>query len=180
MIKITPRDRIFLIVGTAFVVVFGLLKFIVFPLVDEREKLRRGIASRDMALVEMRDLQVRYRQLHGKANLLTGQLAGREGNFSLFSFLEQMAAKTDMKKSIAYMKPSETANEGPFKEILVEMKLQAVSLQKLIDFLQLVESPEKIVALKRISIQENKKEKATLDVIMQVVSIDKNQDLDAQ
>jgi len=176
MMQITPRDRIFLIVGVSFLFLFILLKFAVFPLIDNREKLDRGITVRDKAIVEMRELQVRYRQLHGKANSLADQLESREKNFSLFSFLEQMAAKTDVKKNIAYMKPSETADDGPFKEMLVEMKLQTVNLKKLIDFLELVESPDKIVALKRISIQENKKEKATLDVIMQVVSLDINPD----
>jgi len=174
MIQTTPRDRIFLLVGGSFILLFLIMKFGVFPLIDNRDRLKRGIASRDTALVEMRELQVRYRQLHGKANSLIDQLAGREDNFSLFAFLEQMAAKTDIKKNISYMKPSETADDGPFKEVLVEMKLQTVSLQKLIDFLKLVESPEKIVALKRIAIQENMKEKATLDVIMQVISLDMN------
>ncbi|HDK43754.1 MAG TPA: hypothetical protein ENG91_04290 [Desulfobacteraceae bacterium] len=55
--------------------------------------------------------------------------------------------------------------------MLVEMKLQAVSLQQLVDFLRLVESPEKVVAIKRIAIQQNTKEESTLDVIMQVVSL---------
>ncbi|GBE11851.1 hypothetical protein BMS3Abin13_00127 [bacterium BMS3Abin13] len=51
------------------------------------------------------------------------------------------------------------------------MKLQAVSLQQLVDFLRLVESPENVVAIKRIAIQQNTKEESTLDVIMQVVSL---------
>ena len=76
------------------------------------------------------------------------------------------------------MKPSETADEGPFKEVLVEMKLQAISLKQLVDFLNFVESPKNVVALKRISIQENKKEEATLDVILQVVSLDRNPESD--
>jgi general secretion pathway protein M len=54
------------------------------------------------------------------------------------------------------------------------MKLQTITLKQLVDFLELVESPQNIVALKRISIQENKKEKGTLDVIMQVVSLNLN------
>ena len=45
-----------------------------------------------------------------------------------------------------------------------------MSLRK---FLKLIEAPDKIVAMKRISIQEGKKETGTLDVIMQVVSLDR-------
>jgi general secretion pathway protein M len=54
---------------------------------------------------------------------------------------------------------------------MVEMKLKAVNLKQLVAFLERVESPENIVAIKRISIQENKKEEGTLDVIMQVISL---------
>ena len=174
MIKITPRDRKVLIVGGVFVLLFVVFQFAVFPLMENRDRLERSISAREKALVEMKDLQVEYKQLHSKANVLLDQLVGRQNDFSLFSFLEQMAAKSEVKKNITYMKPSETADEGPFKEVLVEMKLQAISLKQLVDFLTLVESPRNVVALKRISIQENKKEQATLDVIVQVVSLDRN------
>lgn len=174
MMKITPRDRIVLTVGSLFLLLFLVLQFGLFPLMDNRDRLKRGIATREKALGEMNELQAEYRQLHSKANTLLDQLAGRQNGFSLFSFLEQMAAKSDVKKSITYMKPSETPDEGPFKEILVEMKLQAISLQQLVDFLNLIESPENVVAVKRISVQENKKESGTMDVIVQVVSLDRN------
>jgi general secretion pathway protein M len=61
--------------------------------------------------------------------------------------------------------------EGGLRQIMVEMKLKAVTLKQLVAFLELIESPENIVELKRISIQENKKEAATLDVIMQVITL---------
>lgn len=171
--KITPRDRKVLTVGSVFVLLFLILQFGIFPLMDKRDRLRRSIAAREKAVVEMKELQSQYRQLHSKANTLLDQLVGRQADFSLFSFLEQMAAKSNVKQSITYMKPSETADDGPFKEILVEMKLQSITLKQLVDFLQLVESPENVVALKKISVQMNKKEESTLDVIMQVISLDR-------
>ncbi len=173
MMNISSRDRMMLTVGGVSVLLFLVLQFAIFPLMDKRDRLRQGIAAREKALVEMKELQVQYQQLHSKANILLDQLVGRQSGFSLFSFLEQMAARSEVKKNISYMKPSETADDGPFKEVLVEMKLQAVSLKQLVDFLELVESPENVVALKRVSIQENKKEAATLDVILQVVSLDR-------
>ena len=174
MIKISRRDRKVLAVGGVIVLLFLVLQFGILPLLDSRDRLKKGLAAREKAMVEMHDLQARYRELHGKANALQEQLGGREAGFSLFSFLEQMAAQSAVKKNIAYMKPSETAgDDGPFKEVLVEIKLQDVSLKQLVDFLQLIEAPDKIVALKRISVQEGKKEEGTLDVIMQVVSLDR-------
>jgi general secretion pathway protein M len=54
---------------------------------------------------------------------------------------------------------------------MVEMKLKAINLKQLVSFLEQVESPGNLVELKRISIQENKKQEGTLDVIMQVISL---------
>ncbi len=180
MIRISRRDRLVLAAGVAFVLLFLVLQFAVFPLLDGRQRLRKGITARQEGLAEMSTLQARYRELHGKANSLQDQLEAREGDFSLFSFLEQKAAEAAVKEHIAYMKPSATADDGPFKQVLVEMKLQAITLQQLVDFLKLVEAPDKIVALKRVSIQENKKDAGTLNVIMQVVSLDRNPDRDAE
>jgi general secretion pathway protein M len=174
MIKISRRDRMAMGIGGTMALIFLIFQLGIFPLLDKRNQLRRGIETREQALVQMRDLQVRYRDLHGKANALLDQLGSREANFSLFSYLEQMAARTEVKKNIAYMRPSSTASDGPFRETLVEMKLQEVTLKQLVDFLVLAEAPEKIVALKRISIQENTQAKGALDVIMQVVSLDRN------
>lgn len=174
MIEISRRDRIVLAGGGLFVLLFVVLQFGIFPLMDGRDRLKKGISSRGKALVEMQGLQIRYRELHSKANSLLNQLDTRAADFSLFSFLEQMAAESLVKENIAYMKPSATADDGPFKEVLVEMKLQSITLKQLVDFIELVESPDKIVALKRISIQENKKDKGTLNVIMQVISLDRN------
>ena len=82
-----------------------------------------------------------------------------------------MAAEAEVKDNIAYMKPSDAAGEGVLQQIMVEMKLKAINLKQLVAFLERVESPENIVELKRISIQENKKQEGTLDVIMQVISL---------
>jgi general secretion pathway protein M len=98
MIKITPRDRKVLIIGGVLVLLFVVFKFAIFPLIENRDRLERSISVREKALVEMGDLQVEYKQLHSKANVLLDQLVGRQNDFSLFSFLEQMAAKSEVKK----------------------------------------------------------------------------------
>ena len=53
------------------------------------------------------------------------------------------------------------------------MKLQAISLRQLVEFLEKVESPEHLVGIDKITIQENGKEQGTLDATLQLVSIDK-------
>lgn len=169
---LSRRDRLALIIGTSLLLVFIIVQFMLFPLVDKRKRLRKTIASRQQAVQEMRNMQIQYGQLNEQSDSLEKQLADRAPTFSLFSFLEKMATESKIKDHIIYMKPSSVTGEGALRQVMVEMKLQTIGLQQLVNFLNRIESPENVVALKRISIQENKKTLGTLDVIMQVISID--------
>jgi len=88
-----------------------------------------------------------------------------------FSFLEQAAGKARVKGHIKYMKPSASRSNGRFKESMVEMKLDKISLKQLVDYLYLIESPENVVSIKRISIKDSKSAPGYLDSVMQVLTI---------
>lgn len=169
---LSRRDRTALIIGGSLLLVFIVLQFVVFPLVDKRKHLRKSIVSRETAVQEMRQMQTQYTQLSRQSHGLEQQLARRPKDFSLFSFLEKMATESKIKDHILYMKPSAVTGDGNLRQAMVEMKLQIIGLKQLVNFLKRIESPENVVTIKRISIQENKKAKGTLDVIMQVISID--------
>jgi general secretion pathway protein M len=168
---LSSKDKRALAVGISVLVVYLVVQFGIFPLMEKRKRLEKGIAAREKGLVEMQAMQSRYKEISSQSDTLEQQVSRREQGFSLFSFLETMAARADVKQNIDYMKPSDAVGEGGLQQVMVEMKLKAVTLKQLVDFLDLVESPDKIVELKRISIQENKKQASTLDVIMQVITL---------
>lgn len=172
MIQLGKRDKIALAIGTSSLLIFLFLQFFLFPLMEKREKLANGIEKHEKSVVVMREMQKRYGELSAKNVGIAGMLEERAAGFSLFSFLEKGAANSKVKGNIAYMKPSEDSGNELLEQSQVEMKLQAISLQQLVVFLQEVESIENLVALQRISIQENKKEKEALDVTLQVISVD--------
>ena len=68
------------------------------------------------------------------------------------------------------MKPSTSTGPGSYKESLVEMKLEAISLSQLLDYLYKIEAPENLVNIKRISIKETKAKSGYLDTILQVMT----------
>ena len=168
---LTPKDRRALVIGISALALFLLVQFVLFPLLDKRKRLNRGISIRQKGLVEMQEMQSRYTQLSRQSNTLEQLVSRRSGEFGLFSFLEKMAAEAEVKENIAYMKPSDATGDGELQQSMVEMKLNAINLKQLVSFLERIESPENIVELKRISIQENKKQEGTLDVIMQVICL---------
>lgn len=171
--RLSSRDRAALYIGVGALLLFAIIRFGVYPLLDANERLRRGIKVRENWTVEMRGMQMRVKQLTNRSSGLHQQLANRPQHFSLFSFLEQQATKNGVKQKIAYMKPAQQKSDDQFTHLQVEMKLQAIGLKQLVSYLEAIESPENVVALKRILIQENSKETDRLDVTIQVISIER-------
>ena len=97
-------------------------------------------------------------------------LARRPGGFTLFSFLEKQAGRSGVKPNIKYMKPSTSINRESYSESSVEMKLENVTLEQLVEYLYLVESPENLVGIKRISIKQSRGSPEYLTVLMQLVT----------
>lgn len=172
MMQLNQREKFLVGIGGLSLLLFLVVQFIVFPLMDKRAKLTKAVAQREKEIVEMRSMQERYRELSKQSGSLTSLLVKRDAGFSLFSFLEKNAADSQVKERIVYMKPSESPKNELFKQSLVEMKLQGISLKQLVDFLEKTESTENLVGIDRITIQENTKEAATLDVTLKMVSVD--------
>ena len=155
-VKLAKREKYLVSLAACAVAIFLLFQFLVFPFFEERKRIQRGIRAREEGLKEIVRLGAEY-QVHKKGfQGITQILARRKKGFTLFSFLEKAAGEAELKGHIKYMKPSDSKGTGPYKESMVEMKLEGITLNQLVGYLYRIESPENIVSIKRISIQENK------------------------
>lgn len=165
------REKIFISLGVGFVALFLLVQFISLPFFDQREAMKRGIEAKRRGLKEIRILKAQYESYTKGAEGIQHHLGRREKGFTLFSFLEQAAGSARVKDHIKYMKPSDSQGSGRHKESLVEMKLDRINLRQLVDYLYLIESPEHLVSIKRVSIRDSQGAPEYLDAVMQVVTI---------
>ncbi len=172
MMKLGRREKILVSLAACCIAVFVLFQFIIFPFFDKREALGRGIDAKRAGLKEIVRLRSEYKSYKRGAEGIQRYLRGRIKSFTLFSFLEQAAGKARVKDHIKYMKPSASRSNGRFKESMVEMKLDKISLKQLVDYLYLIESPENVVSIKRISIKDSKSAPEYLDAVMQVLTIE--------
>lgn len=171
MASLSQKDkRALMLLGVA-LGIFAFIQFAFSPLLAQRKQLERKIESKESGLMEMQTMQNEINRLSRRSNSLEQMVAARPADFSLFAFLEEQCAETLVKDNISYMKPSDPSGDGAVQQVTVEMKLKAIRLHLLVAFLERVESAQHIVALKRISIQVNKKDRGTLDVIMQVITL---------
>jgi general secretion pathway protein M len=169
--NLEPRERLVIYGGIVILLCFVFLQLVITPYVTASKNLDRSLANRRADIVELKLLQQEYHNLQEQAGGIRKQLETRTPNFSLFSFLDNQASAAAVKDFISYMKPSSVENsEGDLLESLVEMKLQEIGLKQLVDFLQRIESPENVVSIKRMSVQESGKQENSLDVIIQIVT----------
>jgi general secretion pathway protein M len=168
--QLAKREK-YLITLAVVVIVFALvIQFALMPFLDKKEQYENNVTGKQNNLQEMAALRQEYLLLEQDSVILTQRLAQRPQNFTLFSFLEKAAGDAGVKENIKSMKPSASTGKGPFKESLVEMKLERITLGQMVGYLKLIESPENLVNIKRISIQSNKKETQFLDVVLQVLT----------
>ena len=168
--QLAKREKYLISLAVIVIVLALVVELAVMPFVERRDRYAANVKANQVNLQEMVQLRQEYLALQQDANILAQRLAGRQKSFTLFSFLEKAAGEAEVKENIKYMKPSATSGKGPFKESLVEMKLERITLGQMVGYLKLIESPENLVSVKRVSIQANKKETQFLDVILQVLT----------
>ena len=168
--QLAKREK-YLIALAAVVIVFAVvIQFAVMPFFEKRERYKNNVTVKQENLQRMVALRQEYLLLQQDSDTLAQRLKSRPKNFTLFSFLEKAAGDAGVKNNIKSMKPSASTGKGPFKESLVEMKLERITLSQMVGYLKLIESPDNLVSIKRISIQSNKKETQFLDAILQVLT----------
>jgi general secretion pathway protein M len=171
--QLSEREKLALIIGLAGIAVFLVLRWIVFPVLDQRKITARQVAVKVSEVAEMKQLQSEYRQIRAAAEHTRAQLKKRPPQFSLFSYLDELAGKTGLKKKIVYMKPSvvEEADAGG-KRLRVEMKIRAVTLDEVSRFLFHVETSPHMINISRLSISRKQQAGGQLEAVFQVETLE--------
>lgn len=168
--QLANREKYLIGLAVIVVVLALLIQFAIMPFLEKKERYENNIVSKQVDLQQILALRQEYLMLEQDSEMIAQRLAQRPNNFTLFSYLEKAAGDAGVKQNIKSMKPSASTGKGPFRESLVEMKLERITLGQMVGYLKLIESPENLVSIKRISIQSNKKDTQFLDVILQVLT----------
>ena len=172
-INLNKREKISVAAAAAVVVVFVLLQFMVFPLLDKNSQLSQALISKQQELREIRLLQAEYRQTAQKAEQAQRFIKQRKRGFTLFSFLETLAGRTNVKNNIAYMRPTSTAGkDSPYRLSRVEMKLNDITISQLMAYLHGIETSRNMIFVKRLSVSKAEKKADLLTTVLQVETLE--------
>ena len=170
MIALAKREKYFVGIAACSILIFLLFQFFISPFFENRKRMQRGVKAKEVGLKEILILSAEYEAYKRDSRGIQQLLARRKKGFTLFAFLEKAAGEAGVKENIEYMKPSASKGTGAYKESMVEMKLEAVTLNQLTGYLYRIESPEDLISIKRISIKQNRKEAGYLDAVLQALT----------
>jgi general secretion pathway protein M len=152
--SLSTRDQrlvAFTFVGLSLLFIYLL---ILEPMFEKRDLLDHKVARKKADLAEMVRLRSSVVQDRGGMERIKSVIKERGKAFSVFAYLEQLAAKAEMKDRIVSIKPQRETPVGPFKESLVSVKLSNIGMEELTRFLYQIETSEDLLYIKNFKIKK--------------------------
>ncbi len=151
-----------LIIGLLAVAQWG-----VAPLASHYQGLDREIAQNRQRLESLLELRQEYEKTRSMARD-QGEAQARAEDFSLFSFLDNLAQEQGIKDRIAFMRPStEEVSEGLERET-VSLRLQDVDTSELIPWIYHLENADVPIRVEELTISSRADDGQNLQVDLRV------------
>ncbi len=170
MIRLARREK--LLVGglVIFIASWSLFTVAVKPALTRLETLGRVIPENQQELEKVRAISEKYLLLSSRLDNLHSNIASQKEAIELLPFLESLIEECGLTKNLDTMKRDVLQIDSNYSETIVEVRLESLSLGKLVDFLYKVESSQVRARTKSIYIKRNMANKNLLDSVVEIHS----------
>jgi Tfp pilus assembly protein PilO len=166
-LNITQRERRVLAVASVI-----LLLIIVYLGVDaavqQYQELGRRIEIKKQDLVKISHLRDQYVETHRQVQEIRSRLEKKQKDFSLLSFIEDLANREGIREKIGSVKPKKIPLNDDYDESSVEIQMDNITLPKFVDFSYKVEHSGHLLKVKRLRIKTRYDDRNLLNVTLQV------------
>lgn len=134
--NLEQRDKKALIIGGAAAGIILLYIFILSPLTEDLSRKRDLIPKKEKDVVEMKALREEYL---GMQKGLQEAQAAAAGRGPLLTEIENITRRANLSGKIVSLKPQTGVQSDAFKESIVEIRLDNLSLYEVVNFVYLLE-----------------------------------------
>ena len=170
MFTLAKREKNLVIGAACFLGVFFLFQLLISPFFEKKDRMQKGIRARETELEEVIRLSEEYEAYKGDSQGIGQVLARRKRGFTLRTFLQEKANEAGV--IIGRINEFPSKETGQFIESTMEVRLEAVTLKQLKEYLYRIESSEDLVSVPTISIKQNKKEPGYHDVTLRALTFE--------
>lgn len=134
--KLESRDKKVLIFGGAAVAAILLYVFVLSPLSADLSRKRDLIPKKERDLVEMRALKDQYLDLQQRLKQAQAAAAARG---PLLTEMESLTKRANLSGKVVSLKPQAGVQTDTFKESIVEVRLENITLYDVVNYVFLLE-----------------------------------------
>lgn len=134
--KLESRDKKALIIGGAAAAVILLYVYVVSPLTGDLARKRDQIPKKERDLVEMRRLKDEYREMQQRLQQAQAAAAKRG---PLLTEIENISKQANLGSKVVSLKPQPGIQTETFKESIVEIRLENITLYDIVNYVYLLE-----------------------------------------
>jgi type II secretory pathway component PulM len=135
-LKLDPKDKKTLFIGGGAAAVIVLYAFVLSPLLGDLATKRDLIPKKERDLAEMKKLRDEYREVQ-KQLQVAQEAASRRG--PLLTEIENLTKRANLNSKIVSLKPQPGTQTEGFKESIVEVKLDNITLYDVVNYVHLLE-----------------------------------------
>ena len=134
--KLEPKDKKTLIVGAIAALIIVLYAFVVSPLTSDLTRKRELIPKKERDLVEMRVLKDQYLEMNQRLQQAQAAAAKRG---PLLTEIENLTKRANLNSKMVSLKPQTGVQTEAFKESIVEIRLDNITLYDIVNYVYLLE-----------------------------------------
>lgn len=170
MIKhLNPREKIVVVVGLVVLLFLFVWFALLSPYFKTMGTLERKIVTHQQNLQKIETMREQISQLRQQ---LAGVKVAKQGAKPLFSLVENMAVQTGVREQLLSMRPQPVTTQGQFRQQLVEIRLEKISLSQVVKLLHAIEYRSGGVQVKSMQIKPRFEDRSMLDVNMVLMSLE--------
>lgn len=135
-LKLEQRDKKVLLFGSVAAVVILLYAFVVSPVTSDLSRKRELIPKKEKDLEEIKALKTQYLEIQQQLQAAQAAAAARG---PLLTDIENITKRTNLSSKIVSLKPQAGVQTASFKESIVEVKLENVTLYDIVNYVNQIE-----------------------------------------
>ena len=172
--KREPREKLLLRVAGLLLGILFIYNLLYLPIMGWRQDLADRVDARRRDLIEVRGLMRSYDRLQHNLEVAQRRTLPGGPNFSLFSVLEQTLTTNAGRDRIGSITPSDHPVPGGFRQYIVDIKLNGITLPQIVDTLYGVQSLSMPITVSTLEIHQQARDPHAFDVDMTCMALGKD------
>jgi hypothetical protein len=123
------------------------------PVRAQIQQLNQEIAQKHEDLKMLLNIRQAYSRLHEGLEQIERRLLPGRGGASLLGTVEDLAARLQIREHIAHMRPQPETIAGDFRESAAELKLEALKLEEVLNFLVAIEEAPYLLRIRQFHLK---------------------------